>query len=233
MPNLIPFIDTSEYYHSDIRRYYEFEEIEINLPAFKLFHFEGLEKEREMHLYLLTNSKEENLAILRLVAVDLHGITYYQICKSYSIVIQKGYGETLYSLCFNIHNGSFISDYINTLPGSYNLWKKILRKNPNAIRYDTKNNRKFPIDLEDEFLIWGVPNSFLEIILQTQWEAVIFENEYEDLDYGESEESYESTFVDYLSENDKMERTLLSDFIVEALKKKKKIKDRSDIVILI
>lgn len=113
------------------------------------------------------------------------------------------------------------------------MWKKILKKNPYAIRYDIKNNRKFPIDLDDEFLIWGVPDSFLEVIYQTQWEAVIFENEYDDLDYGESEETYENTFVDYLSENDKMERTLLSDYIVEALKKKKQIKDRSNVLILI
>lgn len=233
MPNLISYIDTSEYYHPDIRRYYEFEELIINLQNFKLFHFEGLEKETEMHLYLLTNSQEENLAILRLISVDLHGNIYYQICKSYSIIVQKGYGETLYNLCINIHNGSLLSDSINTLPGSYNLWKKILKKNPYAIRYDIKNNRKFPIDLDDEFLIWGVPDSFLEVIYQTQWEAVIFENEYDDLDYGESEETYENTFVDYLSENDKMERTLLSDYIVEALKKKKQIKDRSNVLILI
>ena len=232
MPNLISYIDTSEYYHPDIRRYYDFEELEINVQNFKLFHFEGLEKGTEMHLYLLTNSEEENLAILRLIAVNLHGNNYYQICKSYSIVVQKGYGETLYNLCFNIYNGNLISDNINTLPGSYNLWKKILRKYPNAIRYDAKNDRKFPIDLDDEFLIWGVPDSFLEVIAQTQWEAVIFENEYDDLDYGESEETFESTYVDYLSENDKIERTLLSDYIVEALKKKRQIKDRSNILIL-
>jgi len=230
MPNLVSYIDASEYYHPDIRRYYDFEEIAFGENDFKLFHFEG----NGVHLYLLTDVNEIDLAIMRLVEIELHGNKYYQISKSFSVITQKGYGETLYNLCFNLHKGNLVSDCINTLPGSYNLWKKILRKNSAiAVRYDSKNNRKFEIDLDDESLIWGVPDNFRDIILETPWEAVIFENEYDDLDYGEDDEFFESSFVDYLSENDKIERTLLSDYIVEALKKKRKIKDRSEILILV
>jgi len=234
MPNLISYIDTSEYYHEQIRDYYEFIEVEIAELNFKLFHFEGIDKGSNIHLYLLTDSNENNLAILRLAEITLHGKIYYQICKSYAVISQKGYGEQLYNLCFSLHKDQLVSDHINTFPGSFNLWKKILRKNDRtAIRYDSKNNRKYKMNLKNEFLIWGVPDNFLEIIRETEWQAVIFENEYEDLDYGDNDEIYDNIFVDYLSENDKIERTLLSDYVVKALKEKKKIKDRKDILILV
>lgn len=231
MPNLVPFVDVSEYYHPDIRRYYQFVELKIDSEDFKLFHFEGIQNRIEIHLYLLTDNSENNLSLLKLVEVTFHGVTYYQICKSYSIVTQEGYGETLYNLCFDLHRGNLISDHINTLPGSYNLWKKILRRaNVAAIRYDAKNNRKFKLDIDDEFSIWGVPDSFLEIIKNTQWEAVIVEDEYDNRDY--DYENDDDFSIDYLSENDKIERTFLSDFIVKALKKRRQIKDRQDILIL-
>ncbi len=229
MPNLTSYIDTSEYYHVDIRRYYDFIELEIDLDEFKLLQFEG----SDMHLYLLTDNNDDDLALIRLVKVAFHGKQFYQISKSFSLKPRKGYGEILYNLCFGFYSGSLVSDHVNTLPGSYNLWKKILRKNGgNAIRYDSKNDRKFPIDLNDESLIWGVPDDFRNEILKTPWQAVIFENEYDEVGYGDNDETFEESFVDYLSENDKIERTILSDYIVEAFKQKRQIRDRHQILIL-
>ncbi len=227
MPNLTSFIDTSDYYHPDLRIYYDFKEIQIDEENFKLLHFEGEQNGEDIQLYILTDNDKNDLSLLRLVKVIFHNKEYFQIQKSYSVIPQKGYGEKLYDLCSNFHSGNLISDQMNTLPGSYNLWKKILRKKNSALRFDIKNNRRFKIDLDDEFSIWGVPQNFLEVIQETPWEAVIFEEDYEDSD------DYDEYFIDYLSENDKLERTILSDFIVRALKSKKKIKDRSDIVILI
>lgn len=233
MPNLIPYVNAEEYYHPDIKRYYEFSECEIDYPNFKLLHFEGEQNGNSIHLYLLTDKDENDLAILKLIGITIENKLFYQINKSFSLIPQKGYGVILYNLCFQIHNGDIVSDHINTLPGSFNLWKKIL-KNENIIakRFDIRNNKKLRLDINKEFLIWGISDSYYEAIYETPWQAVIFENEYDDLEYIGNEDDDE-IYVDYLSMSDKVERTILSDYIVKALKNKKKIKDRHDMLILI
>ncbi|MCO6164498.1 hypothetical protein [Flavobacterium sp. NRK F7] len=234
MPNLISFFNTEEYYHPDLKIYYEFNECEINSPYYKLLHFEGSEKNgKEMHLYLLTDKEDNDLAILKLSTVTYGNKSYYQINKSFSLIPQKGYGLTIYNFCFQFHNGDILSDHINTLPGSFNLWKKLLKNEKiSAKRLDTKNNKKLNLNINKEFLIWGISEDYLEAINETPWQAVIFEKEYENTEYI-GDESEDDFFVDYLSMNDKIERTILSDYIVKALKNNKKIKDRHNILILI
>lgn len=72
MPNLVSYIDASEYYHPEIRRYYDFEEIPIGENDFKLYHFEG----NGVHLYLLTDANKTDLAIIRLVEIELNIIKF-------------------------------------------------------------------------------------------------------------------------------------------------------------
>ena len=43
----------------------------------------------QMRLYLLTDACEVNLAIIRLVEIELHGNKYYQISKSFSVITQE------------------------------------------------------------------------------------------------------------------------------------------------
>lgn len=233
MPNLISSVNFSEYYTPDITRYYDFIEYKIDNPNLKLKYVQSNLNGEEIHIYLLTDIEENHLSVLRLIEKSINGRTFHQISKSYSIISQKGYGEILYRYCFNIHDVNIISDNLNTLPGSFNLWRKIInKKNLNVLKYDISKNRTSQISLPlDEFLIWGINEYFLEAILETPWQAVIFENEYENPLYDEIEE--ENYFIDYLSESDKIERTLLSDYIVEALKKKKRIKNRENTLLLI
>lgn len=235
MPNLVSSVDVSEYYTPDINLYYQFDECEIDNPDYKLKYVQSKLNGEQIHIYLLTDKNENHLSVLRLVEKDIKDKVYHQINKSYSIIPQKGYGEILYHYCFQIHNVSIISDNLNTLPGSFNLWRKIIKKqNPNVYKIDIKNNRSSKLNLPlNEFLIWGVNDDFLEAIMETPWQAVIFENEYEDPAYDNDDFEDDNHFVDYLSENDKIERTMLSDYIVEALKNKKRIKNRVNTLLLI
>jgi hypothetical protein len=183
------------------------------------------------YFYLLTDNSENHLAIIRLVGRNINGRIYHQISKSYSLIQQKGYGEVLYENCLKFHSESIISDNLNTLPGSFNLWKKIINKNSiDVYRFDTFNKRQSKIRLPiDDFLIWGVDESFLEAIQSTPWDSVTFNEFSEEID----DDSDNAVFVDYLTESDVIERTILSDFIVKALQNKRKIKNRSAILLLI
>lgn len=231
MPNLIPNVDFSEYFDHNIFSYYKFTDCNIQNVDYKLKHSSTIENGINVNYYLLTTTTNDLLAVLRLTELNIHGKIYHKINKSYSVRPQNGHGEILYRFSFNIHPISIISDGINTLPGSFNLWKKIINKsNIDIFKFDLKNNRKHQIHQPlDEFLIWGVDDYFLETIKSTPWEAVIFENEFESLDDNEED----NFSVDYLSDNDRIERTILSDYIVKALKNKNKITNRSHIVLLI
>jgi hypothetical protein len=114
------------------------------------------------------------------------------------------------------------------------LWKKLLNKKRayKIFLYDTVNNKRIKINLPvKEFNIWGVDKTFLEAINQTPWEAVIFEN---DATLEDDDESDDETWVDYLTENDKYERTILSDYVVNALQNKIKFKeDRDNFLLLV
>ena len=117
------------------------------------------------------------------------------------------------------------------MPGSFNLWKKIINRNSiDVYRFDTINKRQSKIRLPiDDFLIWGVDNSFLEAIQSTPWDTVTFNESSEEIE----DDSDNAAFVDYLTESDVIERTILSDFIVKALQNKKRIKNRSPVLLLI
>ncbi|MCJ8288359.1 MAG: hypothetical protein HRT58_21950 [Crocinitomicaceae bacterium] len=159
---------------------------------------------------------------------------YFQIKKSYSPVPNRGFGYLLYKLVLDNQEGKIISDSVNTLPGSYNVWMKLLKNNAYNIQLlnlqsGKKTNISEPID---DLKIWGVEPDYLEGIDQTSWGAVIFEDEF----IPEDEDDYyeEEYYVNYLSENDKYERNMVSDFVVRALKMgNNKIKDRKNNVLLV
>jgi hypothetical protein len=231
VPNLLPYIDSSELYNQDITNYYTFIDCKISTPHFKMKYATGDYNGEISYFYLLTDNSENHLAIIRLVGRNINGRIYHQISKSYSLIQQKGYGEVLYENCLKFHSESIISDNLNTLPGSFNLWKKIINKNSiDVYRFDTFNKRQSKIRLPiDDFLIWGVDESFLEAIQSTPWDSVTFNEFSEEID----DDSDNAVFVDYLTESDVIERTILSDFIVKALQNKRKIKNRSAILLLI
>ena len=231
MPNLLPHIDSSELYNENITNYYDFIDCKINNPNFKLKFANGVYNGENSYFYLLTDNSEKHLAILRLAERNINGRIYHQISKSYSLIQQKGYGEVLYENCLKFHDKNIISDNLNTLPGSFNLWKKIINRNSiDVYRFDTINKRQSKIRLPiDDFLIWGVDNSFLEAIQSTPWDTVTFNESSEEIE----DDSDNAAFVDYLTESDVIERTILSDFIVKALQNKKRIKNRSPVLLLI
>ncbi len=135
-------------------------------------------------------------------------------------------------MCFEHHTDEILSDSKNTLPGSFNLWLKILKRKKKYVvsLFNTQNGRITKIVKPiNELDIWGVPKDFLEIIKATPWEATIFEDEYNEID-DEYDESY---YVNYLTEHEKYERSYLTDYIVKLLKKKSEIKDRGHILLLV
>jgi hypothetical protein len=233
MPNLIPFVDTSTYYYPAIMQAYEFIKCEILIKNHFLYTTSQNISNVNIHMYLLTDEDNKHLSIIRLKEITLSGKIYHQINKSYSIISQKGYGEVLYDSCFKYHNVNILSDSKNTIPGSYNLWKKLLNKKRlyKISLYDKINNRKIKINLPfKEYNIWGVDETFLEAIKESSWEAVIFENE---LTVEEENETDDESRLDYLTEHDKYERTILSDYVVNALQNKNKLKDRNDFLLLV
>lgn len=167
---------------------------------------------------------------MRLIERKIGRKIYHQICKSYSLVQNKGFGEILYEGCMKIHPNDIISDSINTLPGSYNLWKKIInKKNITVYKLDVNSNRSYKLKTStSDFSIWGIDPAFLDTIKNTPWDTVVFED-----NSGEIDDEIDDCFVDYLTENDTVERTILSDFIVRALQKKDKLKDRSNTLLLV
>lgn len=228
MPNLVSFIDSTDYYNVDIEHHYKFVDCKINDDNFKLKLSKIVINGIDAYLYLLTDKNDKHLSLVRLVEKIVSNKIYHQINKSFSIEVQKGYGQVLYKHIFDYNPVDIISDHINTLPGSFNLWKRLLSQ-LTTYRLDTKNNRSYKVDaINDEFLIWGVEDDFLEVIKQTQWEAVVVENfddEYYDDEFDDG--------INYLTLNDAIERTILSDYIVKALKNKKKLKNRADMLLLI
>lgn len=235
MPNLIPFVDTSTYYYPEIMQVYNFVKCDIEITNNHFLYTTTLIIDTiNVYMYLLTDENNNHLSIIRLEEITLHGKVYNQINKSYSIIKQKGYGEILYDSCFKYHTINILSDSKNTIPGSYNLWKKLLNKKRayKIFLYDTVNNKRMKINLPvKEYNIWGVDKTFLEAINQTPWEAVIFENE---TTLEDDDESDDETWVDYLTENDKYERTILSDYVVNALQNKIKFKeDRDNFLLLV
>lgn len=232
MPNLLSTIDASEYYFDDIEKIYNFQICQTNNQHYILKYALGILNNEPIHLYLLTDLNDKHLSLLRLTEITINNKLYHQINKSYSLVPKNGYGQILYRLSFEINNVPIISDSLNTLPGSFNLWKKlIVNKIVIAYSFNINTFRKSKINLPlKEFNYWGVNNEFLEAIKETPWQAVIFENE---MDFEDEYDDYDDFSIDYLSDNDRIERTILSDYIVEALKNKKKIKDRNNILLLI
>jgi hypothetical protein len=233
MPNLIPFVDTSTYYYPEIMQVYQFKKCEIIIKNHFLYTTSQNINNINVHMYLLTDENDKHLSIIRLEEIIFYGKIYHQINKSYSIISQKGYGEILYDSCFRYHTANILSDSKNTIPGSYNLWKKLLnKKRPYKISlFDKINNRKIKINLPfKEYNIWGVDKTFLEAIKESPWEVVIFEN---DLNLEDDDETDDESWVDYLTEHDKYERTILSDYVVNALQNKKKLKDRNDFLLLV
>lgn len=233
MPNLIPYIDTSEIYDIDISTKYDFIDCRINNQNYQLKFAAGIYNGKKSYYYLLTDNEDKHLAILRLVELIIDGQVYHQISKSYSLIQQHGYGEILYENCLKIHDTDIVSDKLNTLPGSFNLWRKIINKNNLVIfSFNILNKRKSRIKLPlNEFQIWGVENSFLEAIKVTPWEAVRFSDGSEDVEDVEDVSENEN-FIDYLTEEDIIQRTILSDFIVKALQSKRKILNREAILLL-
>ena len=235
MPNLIFSIDPSQFYNPDITIYYDFIDCGVQIEnELKLLKTEAEISNENSILFLLVDENEKHLSILRLVKITIRNSDYFQIRKSYSPIQNKGYGYLLYRLVINTFEGTIISDSYNTLPGSYNIWMKLLRNKQYTIQIlnlesGIKNNIEKPIN---ELKIWGVETDYLEEINKTEWDAVVFEDEF----VPEDEDDYydEEYEVNYLSENDKYERNMVSDFVVRALKKgKNKIKDRKNTVLLV
>lgn len=147
MPNLVAFIDSSNYYHLDIEHYYKFEKCAILHPSFDLKYSSIVLNNKNAVLYLLTDKDGNHLSILRLEEVLICGKIYHQINKSFSIKPQQGHGQLLYQLVFEYHNINIVSDCINSLPGSYNLWKKLINQGIKLFRYDTKNDKTYEIKI--------------------------------------------------------------------------------------
>lgn len=231
MPNLIPSMDTSDVYSEDITLHYTFKDIKISNPNFQLKYATGKFNGNASHFYLLTDNDDKHLAVIRLVETIISGRVYHKISKSFAIIQRKGYGEVLYENCIKKHQTAILSDSLNTLPGSFNLWKKLIQRNTISVfRFDINNNRRSKIKLPlDEFLIWGVDYSFLEAIKSTPWSAVNFTDDSLEID----DDSDEAEFVNYLTENDVIQRTILSDFIVKALQSKRRVKNRDGILLLV
>ena len=231
MPNLIPSIDTSDIYNEDIDYHYNFVDCGIDSIEYRLKYAIGIYNGDNCHIYLLTDISNRHLAVVRLVETNVFGVMYHQISKSYAIVQQRGYGEILYENVLRLHTTSVISDHLNTLPGSFNLWKKLINKNSISIyRFDTIRNRRYRLQLPlDEFLVWGVDETFLEVIKKTPWSAVNLEDDSNAI----QDDSEDAAFVDYLTENDVIQRTILSDFIVKALQNRKRVKNRRSVLLLV
>lgn len=235
MPNLILEIDLTQFYDSDLERYYDFEECFIDDDlGFRLLKAKAIIQNEDSLLYLLVDKEGLHLSVLRLVKVTIKDITYFQIKKSYSPIPKMGYGYVLYKFVFQYHRAHIISDSYNTLPGSYNIWMKIIQNesyNCKILNLETGKQDLInkPID---ELKIWGVETDYLDEIEQTNWEPVLFEDEFNS--EGEDDDYDEGFYVNYLSEHDKYERNMVSDFVVRALKKGvNKIKDRKNTVLLI
>lgn len=227
MPNLVSFVDTSNYYDIAIENYYQFHEVEIGDDNFILKSASGILNHKNVVIYILSDNTEKHLSIIRLEEIIIGGKTYNQINKSFSLEMGKGYGSYLYKCIFKIHPINIISDVTNTLPGSFNLWKRLIINNKHEIfNFDILNNRsKLIKSTDNDFLIWGVDESYLEAIEATPWQTIIeeeFEWENEDED-----DLYTVTF------DETIERTMLSAFINDALKNKSKIKNRKNNVLLI
>lgn len=230
MPNLLSSIETSDLYDEDITRYYDFKDCGIDSTVYKLSYATGVLNQENVFFYLLEDSKGKHLAIMRLTEKSINGKIYHQINKSYSLVQQKGYGEILYENSLKVHQTDIVSDNLNTLPGSFNLWKKIINKNNIPVyRFDEKNNKRYKLTLPiDDFSVWGIEPSFLEAIKETPWDAVSLED-----DLIGPDDEFDELFIDYVTESDFVERTILYEFIVGALRSNAKLKDRKNILLLI
>lgn len=235
MPNLFFSFDPSNFYDSNIERLYNFEDCNIHsTDNYKLLKAEAVIDKENSILFLLVNEDGKHLSILRLVETLIFDSRYFQIKKSYSPVRGNGYGYHLYILVIEHVSTSIISDSFNTLPGSYNVWQKLLLNNNYDVRVlNTQTGKiakiKQPLD---DLTIWGVVPDYLEEIENTQWDAVIFEDEF--IPVNEDDFYDEEYHVNYLTENDKYDRTMVSDWVVRALKQgKSKIKDRKNIVLVI
>lgn len=235
MPNLILSIDPSDFYDPDITQYHQFKECKIvTQKENKLLKAETTVNGEKSVLYLLIDKEEKHLSIIRLVKISINGDDYFQIKKSFSPVPNQGFGYSLYCLVIENQIGHIISDSFNTLPGSYNVWMKLLKNIKYKIQlFNISSGKatgiKRPIN---ELNIWGVEEEYLEEIDATEWGSVVFEEEFVPEDeFDEYDEQYSAS---YLSENDKYERNMVSDFVVRALKKgKNKIKDRKNTVLFI
>ncbi len=235
MPNLILSIDPSQFYDPDITRFYPFEDTKINIQEnLRLLKAAAIVNNEDSILFLIVDSDDNHMSILRLVKVLINQSEYFQIKKSFSPVSNKGYGYLLYCLVLENHIGDIISDSFNTLPGSYNVWMKILKNDVyNVQLLNLQNGKKNKIAKPiDDLKIWGVESDYLEEIDQTSWDTSVFEDEF--IPEGEDDFYEEEYYVNYLSENDKYERNMVSDFVVRALKKgSNKIKDRKNNVLLV
>ena len=232
MPNLIDFLDTSDIYDIGIMFVYDFNLLEKR-DRFKFFYANFLDSGINTFLYLLTDLNDEHLSILRLVEVNICNKIYFQVKKSYSIIPNEGFGKILYELCFRYHEGSIVSDTKNTLPGSYNLWVSLINSKQYQIKkLNIKTGRISGIRMPlNELNIWGVENEMFEIINETEWESVVFEDEYtseyvSENNNEEEEEEFdeydEEFYVRYLDDNIRYQRNYLTDFIVRVLKQSKK-----------
>jgi hypothetical protein len=219
MPNLIESIDHTQFYDPDINLFYDFVDCDIEIEGgLKLLMVNAIIQNENSTLYLLVDSDDNHLSVLRLVEYFCHGSIYSQIKKSYSPVPNEGYGYILYRLVIDFHEGPIISDSYNTLPGSYNLWKKLIKNTKYQVKTLSLNSgRSYSIKNPlNELLIWGVELDYLEDIDSTEWDQVIFPEDFQPIDL--DDEYDEDFFVRYLTENEKYSRTMVSDFVVRALR---------------
>lgn len=122
------------------------------------------------HFYKLTTLQNYKVSLLRLVAENVCNEDFFRVSKIHSRIRHKGYATTLYLAAIFNSQLNLISDTTLTIPGSYNIWRKLFKIQNELSAFtimtvdinkkkETELNTKTPITR-----IYGFDTGLLEII---------------------------------------------------------------------
>jgi len=182
----------------------------------------------EYKYYLLCDSDNVRLSVIRFkINVVIGKNQYFQINKSYSWERDKGHGLYLYKYSIKHIGSSILSDKLQSRPGSFNIWKKLIKDDEFDVKVININNKRI-LGIKsdyDEYDIWGAFEHQIESIKQIPFESVF--DETTDVFVNNSELLYDESFSQINVSED------IINYIRRGHEKKSKIRNRENILLIV
>lgn len=171
MPNLNCEINIPKGTFSEIDSKIEYGELQFKYPLknneLKLFKGEQHFNIDEIFFKICHNN--ETLSKLRLIKSKIVDQVFYKVSKVHSTEKMKGYAHCLYRNAIEYLDYPIISDNVLTLPGSYNIWQKLIndykRDEVNVKIIDTIKKQEKDYNMKyARTQIWGFDEDFIGFI---------------------------------------------------------------------